>query len=285
MGSTTSQTYPGHMVDDVKKTVKRAVAKVDKVHESSWFERAARAGFAVNGLLHVLIGVLAISVALGVGADEADPGGALRAVAQTPGGIVLIWVLAAGLAALSLWMLLEAVLEHLLPRDWKRGLIMLAKALAYGALAVPAVTIGLGGRVDTDSDVREVSTFLVQSPLGIAALIAAGAGVVAVGGFFIAKGVRRTFLDDIRTPRGDLGKAVIVLGTVGYIAKGVALIAVGVLLVITAVTVDPSEAGGFDEAFRSVAELPLGAIMLILVALGLIVYGLYCFVRARRSNI
>ncbi len=277
------------MADSAKKSVKaaakQAVAKVDSIHESSWFERAARAGFAVNGVLHVLIGVLAISVALGVGADDADPGGALRAVAQTPGGIVLIWVLAAGLAALALWMLLEAVLEHLLKREWKRGLIMLAKSVAYGALAVPAVTIGLGGRVDTDSDVREISAFLVQSPIGIGALIAAGIGVVAIGVFFIVKGVRATFLDDITTPRGDLGKAVIVLGTVGYIAKGVALIAVGALLVVTAVTVDPSSAGGFDEAFRSVAELPFGAVLLVLVALGLIVYGVYCFVRARRSNI
>ena len=273
------------MTDAAKKTAKKAAAKADELHENTWFERAARAGFAVNGLLHVLIGVLAISVALGAGADDADPGGALRAVAQTPGGIVLIWVLAAGLAALSLWMLLEAVLAHLLKSKWKQGLTVLAKAVAYGALAVPAVTIGLGGRVDTDSDVREVSAFLVQSPLGIVVLIAAGAIVVAIGVFFIVKGVRNTFLDDIHTPRGDLGKAVIVLGTVGYIAKGVALIAVGVLVVVTAVTVDPSSAGGLDEAFRSVAELPFGAIMLVLVALGLIVYGLYCFVRARRSNI
>lgn len=276
---------PDGAKNTAKAVAKKALATADAVHESTWFERAARAGFAVNGLLHVLIGVLAISVALGVGADDADPGGALRAVAQTPGGIVLIWVLAAGLAALALWMLLEAVLEHLLKREWKRGLILVAKSVAYGALAVPAVTIGLGGRVDTDSDVREVSAFLVQSPLGIAALIAMGALVVAIGGFFIVKGVRRTFLDDIRTPRGDLGKAVIVLGTVGYIAKGIALVAVGGLLVITAVTVDPSAAGGLDEAFRSVAQLPFGAFMLVIVALGLIVYGLYCFVRARRSTI
>ncbi len=277
------------MTDAAKKTAtqaaKKAIATADRVHESPWFARAARAGFAVNGLLHILIGVLAISVAFGVGTTEADPGGALRAVAQTPGGLVLVWVLAAGLAALALWMLLEAVLAHLLMSEWKRGLIVLAKAVAYGALAVPAVTIGQGGRVDTDSDVREVSAFLVQSPLGIAVLIAAGAVVVAIGGFFVVKGVRRTFLDDIHTPRGDLGTAVIVLGTVGYIAKGIALVAVGVLVMVTAITVDPESAGGFDEAFRAVAELPFGAIALIIVALGLITYGVYCFVRARRSNI
>lgn len=273
------------MTDAAKKAAKKAEKVARRVHKSTIFERAARAGFAINGLLHVLIGVLAISVALGVGADDADPAGAFRAVAQTPGGMVLVWVLAAGLAALTLWLLLDAVLSHLLKGEWKHGLITLAKAVAYGALAVPAITIGLGGRVDTDSDVREVSAYLVQTPLGIVALIALGAIVVAIGVFFIIKGVRNTFLDDIRTPRGDLGKAVIVLGTVGYVAKGVALIAVGALLVITAVTVDPSTAGGLDEAFRSVAELPFGAVMLVLVALGLITYGVYCFVRARRSNI
>lgn len=268
-----------------KTAAQKTVTVASKVHESTWFERAARAGFAVNGVLHVLIGVLAISVALGVGADTADPGGALRAVAQTPGGLALVWALAAGLVALSLWFLLEAVLTHLLDGEWKSGIIVLAKAAAYGALVVPAATIALGGQVDTDSDVREVSAFLVQSPLGVGLLIAAGVGVVAIGAFFIVKGVRRTFLDDIRTPRGDLAKIVIVIGVVGYIAKGVALIAVGVLVIVTAVTVDPSSAGGFDEAFRSVAELPFGAIMLVLVALGLVAYGLYCFVRARRATL
>lgn len=268
-----------------KSTAQKAVTVASKVHGSTWFEHAARAGFAVNGVLHILIGVLAIAVALGVGADTADPGGALRAVAQTPGGLVLVWALAAGLVALSLWFVLEAMLTHLFDGAWKSGIIMLAKAVAYGALVVPAVTIALGGQVDTDSDVREVSAFLVQSPLGVGVLIAAGVAVVAIGAFFIVKGARKTFLDDIRTPRGDLGKAVTVMGVAGYIAKGVALIAVGVLVIVTAVMADPSSAGGFDEAFRSVAELPFGAIMLVLVALGLMAYGLYCFVRARRATL
>lgn len=268
-----------------QRTAKKAAETAHELHTSRWFERAARTGFAVNGLLHVLIGVLAISVAVGAGADDADPGGALRAVAQTPGGLALVWVLAAGLAALSIWFLLEAVLQHLLEREWRPGLVMLAKASAYGALAVPAVTIGLGGQVDSDSDVREVSASLVQTPLGIVVLIVAGLAVVAVGAFFIMKGARMTFLDDIRTPLGDTRKAVAVVGTVGYIAKGAALIAVGVLVIVTAVTADPSSAGGFDEAFRSVAELPFGAIMLVLVALGLMAYGFYCFVRARRAKL
>lgn len=274
-------------VDAAKVGADAALSVAKQVHGSTVFERTARAGFAVNGLLHVLMGLLAISVATGAAGagDEADPGGALRTVADTPGGLILVWVLAAGLVALALWLLLEAVIAHLLRREWKRGIIVLAKAVAYGALAVPAITIGLGGSVDADSDVREVSAFLVQTPLGIVLLGLGGTAVIAIGGYFVVKGARQRFLDDIDTPHGAAGTAVTVLGTVGYIAKGIALAAVGTLLISTAVTVDPAEAGGLDEALRAVVQLPFGAPLLVVIALGLIAYGLYCGVRARRATL
>jgi hypothetical protein len=274
-------------LDAAKAGADGALSVAKQVHGSTLFERTARAGFAVNGLLHVLMGLLAISVATGAAGagDEADPAGALRTVADTPGGLVLVWVLAIGLAALALWLLLEAVIAHLLRREWKRGIVVLAKAVAYGALAVPAVTIGLGGSVDADSDVREVSAFLVQTPVGIVLLGLSGAAVIAIGGYFVVKGARRGFLDDIDTPHGTAGTAVTVLGTVGYIAKGVALAAVGALLISTAVTVDPAEAGGLDEALRAVVQLPFGAPLLVVIALGLIAYGLYCVVRAKRAQL
>ena len=270
-----------------KATAKKTISVAQRVHHNTIFERTARAGFAVNGLLHVLIGLLAISVATGASGfnDDADPGGALHAVAETPGGIVLIWVLAVGLTALALWLLLEAVLDHLLRGRIRRGLVVGANALVYGALAVPVITVGLGGRVDTDDDVRDVSAFLVQSSIGIALLVLAGITVVGIGVFFAAKGVRRTFLDDIDTAGRDGEQIVIVLGVIGYVAKGIAFAAIGALLVTTAVTVDPESAGGLDDALRAVAALPFGSALLIVVAVGLIAYGLYFFVRARRADL
>ena len=267
--------------------LKRILAQARRAHENDWFERAARAGFAINGLLHVLIGVLAILVATGVssGSDDADPSGAIQVVADTPGGILLVWVIAAGLATLALWLLLEAVLGHFVNGKLRTGIVVLGKAAAYGALAVPAVTIGVGGRVDSDGEVREVSAFLVQTPFGIVVLGLAGLIVIIIGVCFVVIGARRTFLQDIRTPSGTVGTAVIVLGIVGYTAKGLAFAAVGVLLIVTAITVDPAVAGGLDEAIRTVVQLPFGAPLLGLVAVGFIAFGLYCGVRARRSTI
>ncbi|WP_422263430.1 DUF1206 domain-containing protein [Mycobacterium sp.] len=40
---------------------------------NSFFERVARAGYVVSGLLHVIIGYLAIRTALGTGGGSAGP--------------------------------------------------------------------------------------------------------------------------------------------------------------------------------------------------------------------
>lgn len=75
------------------------------------------------------------------------------------------------------------------------------------------------------------------------------------------------------------------LGVVGYIAKGIALCVVGVLLVIGALTVNPAQSTGLDGALKSLTALPFGAPILSAVGVGLIAYGLYSFARARLAHL
>lgn len=82
-------------------------------------------------------------------------------------------------------------------------------------------------------------------------------------------------------PDGSLGAVVTVLGMVGYVAKGIALVVVGVLLVVAAWQVDPNAAGGLDGAIDALLALPLGPWIVGLVGAGLIVYGAFLCVRAR----
>jgi len=112
-----------------------------------------------------------------------------------------------------------------------------------------------------------------------------GVGVIAVGIYFAYKGATKGFQDDIRVPSGSLGRGITALGVAGYIAKGVALVAVGVLFVVGAVTADPSRATGLDGALQSLAELPAGVAVLAITGLGLIAYGLYCGARARYAKL
>ena len=58
----------------------------------------------------------------------------------------------------------------------------------------------------------------------------------------------------------------------------------GILFLVAAFAHDPNAAGGLDAALRSLAGLPFGQIVLWLVGAGLVVYGLFCFARARYAR-
>ena len=87
-----------------------APSTVTQVAQNSVFERLARAGYIMSGLLHLTIGYLAIRIALGSGGGTADQSGALAAAAAKPGGIAALWVAAIAFLVRALWRLVETAL-------------------------------------------------------------------------------------------------------------------------------------------------------------------------------
>jgi hypothetical protein len=247
----------------------------------------ARLGYAVSGLLHGLIGLIAISIATGVGAaggsGEADQSGALSQLASTPGGVFLLWVVVIGLAALGLWLVISAFLNsgRTGGKRVRYALAQLARAVVYFALAYTALTFARGGSTNSAASTQTASADLLALPGGVLIVLAIGIGVLAVGIYCVVKGATRRFKRDIVVPRGSAGTATVALGVFGYIAKGIALGVVGVLFVIAALTLNPTQATGLDGALKSLAALPYGVAILVLVGVGLIAYGLYSLVRAR----
>jgi hypothetical protein len=75
---------------------------------SRWLQWLARGGLIARGVNYMLVGLLAVQIALGAKGKQADTAGALHEVASQPGGLVVLWLLAAGFAGLTLWRLAEA---------------------------------------------------------------------------------------------------------------------------------------------------------------------------------
>ncbi len=250
----------------------------------------ARTGYAVNGILHLLIGGIAIGVASGVGAGsgaQADQSGALGALASAPGGVFVLWLVFVGLTALGIWQLLSAALVRD-PDATKRVAHVageLGKALAYLAIAATAFSFASGAGSNSASSTKNFSATLLASPGGVFLLIVVGLGVLAIGVVFVVRGVRQSFTKHIRVPGGSAGKAVVALGVVGYVAKGIAVGVVGILFIVAAATADPSQATGLDGALRAMLALPFGGVILVTVGIGVIAYGLYCFARARLAKL
>ncbi|HEV7623506.1 MAG TPA: DUF1206 domain-containing protein [Amnibacterium sp.] len=245
----------------------------------------ARAGFVASGLLQLLVGVIAIEVALHRSGSSADQSGALSDLAKAPGGPLLLWVVTIGSLALAVWLVLAGVLERApeAKDTWGRRVRDWAKAVVYAAIGLTALRFATGGTSSSSGSARTGSQDLLAVPGGPVLLGLLGLGVVVLGGFLVHRGATKRFVKTIHVPPGAAGRATVVLGQVGYIARGVAIGAVGVLLVVAAFTADPKRATGLDGALKAFATLPFGAVLLVLIGAGWIAGGVYTVIRAKQA--
>jgi len=155
----------------------------------------------------------------------------------------------------------------------------------YAALAGVAVSIASGTKHDASSSEKSMSAKLLGMPGGVFLLAAVGLAVVAVGVVFVVNGVTHRFERDLRLPPNRWATVTTTLGRVGYVAKGIALVIVGGLVVFGAITADPEKAGGLDGSLKALIQVPFGVFLLVLIALGLIAYGAFWCVRAYASRL
>ncbi len=72
-----------------------------------------------------------------------------------------------------------------------------------------------------------------------------------------------------------------ITGVVGGVARGLVFATAGVFAVRAAIEYEPDKAKGLDDTLRSLADTPLGPWLLVLVAAGLVLFGLFSFAMAR----
>jgi hypothetical protein len=78
---------------------------------------------------------------------------------------------------------------------------------------------------------------------------------------------------------------VIRLGQIGGIARGVVFAAVGAFLILAGAKAQPGQAKGVDATLRAFAQTPVGPWLLVVVAVGLVTFGLYSCCEARRRKV
>lgn len=242
-------------------------------------ERLARVGYLASGLVHLLMGWIAIRVAIAGHTASADQSGAFSMLTSNPAGKVLLWVAVAGFAGLALLLLLESALPGL---DGKKRAKDVAKGLAYVALAVGAFGFARGHGQSSSQQAQDVTGKLMSSGIGQLAVGAVGLVIIGVGVYHVVKGVARKFHEDLTS---DPGSVLTAAGIVGYVGKGLALIVAGGLFVIGALRHDPSQTGGLDTALKTLLAQPFGLVIVIGIGVGFICYGVYSFGRAKYARL
>ncbi|WP_327087909.1 DUF1206 domain-containing protein [Nonomuraea sp. NBC_01738] len=257
--------------------------KARQAADSPVLDRLARVGFACRGVLYALIGVLAVQIALGRGGREADKGGAIKTVAELPFGQVLLWVMVVGFAALALWQLSEALLSRGKVKDRVESG---AKVAVYGLILVTLLAVLLTGRSSSDDQKsQDLTGKLLALPAGQWLVGAIGAGVVALGAFWVHYGIKRRFHEELGAMPPTARQVMDKLGLAGYVARGLIAGLAGIFVIQAAITFDPDKAGGIDATLHGFADTPVGPWLLVVVALGLVLFAGYCFGEARWRRI
>lgn len=259
-----------------------------------WLTRAARLGYAANGTVYILVGLLAFRAAFGDGGATTDKRGALASIAHQPAGAVILGVLALGLFGYAAWRLVESITDAEDYGSGPKGLVIrashLGTGLIFAALAVEAVRLALGaGAAPTPGGdgVEHWTARLMALPFGRALAIVTGAGVLGFGLAQIPRGWVTDPCKKLDVGRLDAGERQWVERTArfGHAARGVVFAIAGWFLVQAARHYDPREAAGMGEALTALERAPYGPWLLAVVAAGLIAFGTWQLLNARYRRI
>lgn len=265
----------------------RTEATAERGEKSNTAQVLGRVGMVCYGVVHLVIAYLALQVAFG-DSEQADQKGALQQIGSTAFGQVLLWIVAVGLILFGLWQFLMAATGY----EWVSGGKRTRKRIGAAARGVVVILLGItairiaagsGGGGSSNQKQQEFTAELLKLPAGPALVVLAAAGVLGVAIAAAVKGAKKKFLEDLNTTElpGKTKRWIGWIGTTGYLAKGVVLAIVAILLAIAGFTADPNKAGGLDAALKTLSAQPFGTVLLVVVALGLAAFGVYCFGAAR----
>jgi hypothetical protein len=238
-------------------------------------EAFARLGFAARGLLYLLIAYLAIG--LGRNAGSAD---VLRSLAGDGESRLILGLLALGLLAYGAWRCLEAVLDLEGAGRGGKGAVVRAghglsgaTHLALGLLA-SGLALGVVGAGGGGDSAPKATGWVMGLPAGAALVRLLAMGFILGG---LAEGwsaYRLKFLEQLDGRAA--GEAWVKwIGRLGYVARGLVFVMIGLQLWRAAGAYDPGQAGGMGEALGA---FPGWARALVAIGLGL--FGGFSLVQA-----
>ncbi|MBT2594615.1 DUF1206 domain-containing protein [Arthrobacter sp. ISL-72] len=271
-------------MSDGGSTISDAADAVEEASNAKALDVLARSGFAVMALLHIVVGAISIAVAFGQ-PGQAEATGAIEQLAANPWGPAVMWACVAACTGLALWQASEATLRaRHLPRKERVGKLISSGflAIAYGSVGLSFAGFGVGLRGDSGDSTRDFSSSLMASPAGLWVLVVLGLTIMGIGVYFVAKGIRRGFKEELFHFDGTRrGRLIDTLGVTGHTAKGVALNLAGLLFVIAAAKHRPEESTGLDGSLKALRDHPFGPYLLVAIGAGFIAYGSFALIRAR----
>ncbi|AKD04785.1 DUF1206 domain-containing protein [Pontibacter korlensis] len=260
-----------------------------------WVENFAKFGLTAKGIVYCLVGAIAFMAAFELGGQSTQSAGRsniFKTIQDMPAGNILLGLVAAGLICYTLWRFIQAVKDTEGKGSNAKGTAMrlryMFSGIIYGSLAFLAVRMVLGNSSGSGSDSRQTLTAkLLEQPFGQWLVGIVATGTVIAGLYQIYYGYSEKYQKEVQGSglKHDVEHRMIRAGKLGYIARGIVWIVIGYLFLQAALKSSAKEAGGSTEAFQFLENTSYGSFILGAVALGLICYGIFMFMRAKYQPI
>lgn len=256
-----------------------------------WVRRFGRFGYVAKGLVYGMVGVLATLAAFGPKGDTTGTSGALQSIASMPFGEVALWFIGIGLIGYILWDFIKAIKdpenEGTDAKGWIKRTGYFISGLIYTNLAFGAIKLASNtGNAGGDNSGKTISAKLMEQPFGIWLVGIVGAIIFGYGVYELYSGAKEKFMSKFKTyEMNDKERNIArVSGKIGLISRGIVLSMVGFFFIRTAYTHNPNESKGLGGALTELASQPYGQILLAIVAVGLMLYGIYQIIKGRYQH-
>jgi len=278
----------------VSEKIEQTVETAEEIVRHPFVKRLAEFGFYTKGFLFIVIGVLAILVALGDRSGRlADANGALTLIAQYTYGNILLIIFTAGAFGHGAWNILRGVADvdnaGVNFQGISKRVIAVSVGLFYFFLAWTAWTIVLTNQVSVENGTlqKTLTGIILALPLGAVVVFVIGLSVIGAGINECYRGITGKFQEDfrLRELQGGKRKVVTALGAVSFTARAVIFGLMGYFFITAAIESDPNAAMGIDGALRTLGQNYYGKMLLFIAATGVICHGVLSLYEARYRRI
>lgn len=249
----------------------------------------ARAGLTAKGIVYVLLGALAVMAAFGISGKSAkntSKSGVFDFIHDQPAGVLLLWIIIAGLVCYVIWRMIQAFSDSEKKGDDPKGLAVrgryLFSGLVYASVAFSAFKMAAYHKKDSGDRSQEAVQEMLSQPLGQWLVGFSAAILLAVGIYQIYYGLSEKYRKHVNKHVPAAAKGyLLTAGKLGYIARGVVWLLFSYLFIQAALSANSKEAGDTSKAFGMLTQNSYGPYLLVAIGIGLILYGVFNFIRAR----
>ena len=254
----------------------------------------ARVGYVAKGVVYGSVGLLAGKAAFEAGNSAPGTDDVFQTMLQAPFGRTILGITAVGLLCYVAWRAMQVILD---PGEkgngWKgwavraafavSGLFYLVTAFQCGWFAWKGSTGDVGDAAEGVTGSEKATGLMLGIPFGWIPVMIAGAIFVGVGVHHFYRSWTAKFMKEYEGAEMSETERKFVkpIGVIGLAARGVTFTLIGLFLMRAGWRQNSGDVKGLEGAFEALAGYSWGWIALGVLAVGFVLYGLYCFSRAK----